>query len=370
MYVALASTASAVAAPSLLPLSIPSPSYDWQILRIPVGEWLSWLGVPASYQINVHAYALCILAGIIAATILTGYRLKQRGADPGVVLDIALWAVPFGIIGGRIFHVITHPDDYFGPGKDLLKTLYIWEGGMAIFGALMLGALGTWIGCRRSGVRFWSFTDAVAPSLLLAQAFGRLGNYFNHELFGLPTNLPWGLEIESTNAAFPAGLPAGTLFHPTFLYEIIWNLLGVAVLLFVERKWRLQVARIPFLDVEVRAPRPGAYRMQWGSMLGLYLIWYGVGRSFFESIRIDPSEIFFGIRTNVWASFGAILVGLIIIVVQSRRHPGVEPSPYLPGHEWAPDAVVHSEDEYSDSDFEGNDGSKSPEPVGSTTKTS
>ena len=352
-----------------LPASIPSPSYDWQVLRIPFGEWFSWLGVPASYQINIHAYALCILAGIIAATILTGYRLKQRGADPGVVLDIALWAVPFGIIGGRIFHVITHPDDYFGPGKDLLKTLYIWEGGMAIFGALILGALGTWIGCRRAGVRFWSFTDAVAPGLLLAQAFGRLGNYFNHELFGLPTNLPWGLQIESTNPAFPAGLPAGTLFHPTFLYEIIWNLIGVGVLLFLERQWRLTTVTIPFFDVEVRAPRPRAYRMQWGKILGLYLIWYGIGRSFFESIRIDPSEIFFGIRTNVWASFGAILVGLIIIVVQSRRHPGIEPSPYLPGHEWSRDAVVHSEDEYSDSDFDGKDGTKSPEPVGSGTTT-
>ncbi|TFB80680.1 prolipoprotein diacylglyceryl transferase [Terrimesophilobacter mesophilus] len=322
---------------------------------------LTWVTIP----IPIHAYALCILAGIIAATILTGYRLKQRGADAGVVLDIALWAVPFGIIGGRIFHVITHPDDYFGAGKDLLKTLYIWEGGMAIFGALMLGAVGTLIGCRLAGVRFWSFADALAPSLLLAQAFGRLGNYFNHELFGLPTNLPWGLEIESTNAAFPAGLPAGTLFHPTFLYEIIWNLIGVGVLLFLERRWRMARVEIPFVGVEVLAPKPGAYRFQWGKMLGLYLIWYGIGRSFFESIRIDPSEIFFGIRTNVWAAFGAILVGLIIIVVQSRRHPGIEPSPYLPGHEWSADAVVHSEDVYTDSDFEGNDDSNSSEPSGS-----
>ena len=143
-----------------------------------------------------------------------------------------LWAVPLGIIGGRIFHVLTHPDDYFYAGANLLKTLYIWEGGMAIFGALILGGVGAFIGCRMSGLRFWSFADAVAPALLLAQAFGRFGNYFNHELFGLPTNLPWGLEIESTNPAFPAGLPADTLFHPTFLYEIIWNLLGVVVLLF------------------------------------------------------------------------------------------------------------------------------------------
>lgn len=347
-----------------LPASIPSPDYSWQVFNF--GTWLHDIGLTwVTIPIPIHTYALCILAGIIAATILTAYRLKQRGADAGVVLDIALWAVPFGIIGGRIFHVVTHPDDYFGAGKDLLKTLYIWEGGMAIFGALILGAVGTLIGCRLAGVRFWSFADAVAPALLLAQAFGRLGNYFNHELFGLPTNLPWGLEIESTNPAFPAGLPAGTLFHPTFLYEIIWNLIGVAVLLYVERRWRLGTVTVPFVGVDVTAPIAGAFRLQWGKVLGLYLIWYGVGRSVFEAIRIDPSEIFFGIRTNVWAAFGAILVGLVIIIAQSRRHPGVEPSPYLPGREWSPDAVVHSEDVYTDADFEGNDGSKSSEPVSS-----
>jgi len=347
-----------------LPTSIPSPDYVWQVFYL--GTWLHDIGLTwVTIPIAIHAYALCILSGIIAATILTGYRLKRRGADAGVVLDIALWSVPFGIIGGRIFHVITHPDDYFGPGKDLMKTLYIWEGGMAIFGALILGALGTYIGCRLSGVRFTSFIDAVAPGLLLAQAFGRLGNYFNHELYGLPTNLPWGLEIEATNPAFPAGLPADTLFHPTFLYEIIWNLIGVAVLLYIERRWRMGRVTIPFVGVEMPAPVPGAYRLQWGKMLGAYLIWYGVGRSFFESIRIDPSEIFFGIRTNVWAAFGAIVIGLIIIVVQSRRHPGVEPGPYLPGREWSPDAVVHSEDVYSDADFEGNEGSDSSPPASS-----
>lgn len=320
-----------------MPLSIPSPDYDWQVFEL--GQWLrdiglSWFG----FTINIHAYALCILAGIVAAMVLTGYRLKARGADGGLVIDVTMWAVPFGIIGGRIFHVLTHPSDYFGPGKDLMKTLYIWEGGLAIFGALMLGAVGVWIGCRLSGLRFWTFADALAPGLLLAQAFGRLGNWFNHELYGLPTDLPWGLEIESSNAAFPAGLPEGTLFHPTFLYEILWNLLGVAVLLFIEKRWRLQ----------------------WGRLLGCYLIWYGIGRSFFESIRIDPSEIFFGIRTNVWVAIFAILVGLIIVVVQGRRHLGLEPSPYVPGAQEPADGVVHSENVYTDADFAGNDGTKSP----------
>ena len=329
------------------PLSIPSPSSDWKAFD--VAQWLRDIGLTwFDFPFTIHAYAICILVGIIAATILTSLRLKRRGADPGVVLDIALWAVPFGIIGGRIFHVLTHPDDYFFAGADLMKTLYIWEGGMAIFGALILGAVGTYIGCRMAGVRFWSFADALAPGLLLAQASGRLGNYFNQELFGLPTDLPWGLVIDSPNPALPVGLPDGTLFHPTFLYEILWNLLGVAVLLLAERKFRRGTTDIRGITVPVLVPV--STRLEWGKLLGLYLIWYGAGRSVFESIRIDPSEIFLGVRTNVWAALAAIVVGLLIIIVQGRRHPGLEPSPYLPGHEWSPEAGVDSDETYSDSD--------------------
>jgi prolipoprotein diacylglyceryl transferase len=301
---------------SLLSASIPSP--EWSFFDLHFFDLATF---------RIHAYALCILAGIILATIITSRRLTKRGAEPGVVLDIILWAVPLGIVGARIYHVLTHPGDYFFEGADLLRTLYIWEGGNAIFGSLIGGAVGAYIGCRLAGIRFWTFADAVAPALLVAQATGRLGNWFNHELFGLPTTLPWGLEIESSNVAFPVGLPSGTLFHPTFLYEIIWNLLGVAVILYLERKFRLR----------------------FGQTLGAYLIWYGVGRSFFESIRIDPSEIYFGIRTNVWAALAAIALGLVIILVQRQRHPGLEPSPYVPGREWiGPDAGV----EFDDSDSE------------------
>ncbi|MET0844529.1 MAG: prolipoprotein diacylglyceryl transferase [Mycetocola sp.] len=293
-------------------LSIPSPD----VSSIQLGNF------------TIHFYAICILVGIVAAAFLTNARLTKRGAEPGIVLDIILWAVPLGIIGARVFHVITHPDDYFYPGADLLRTLYIWEGGIAIFGALIGGAVGAWIGCRITGIRFWTFADAVAPGLLLAQAFGRFGNWFNQELFGTPTTLPWGLEIDQSNPAWPLGLPAGTLFHPTFLYEVIWNLAGVAVLLLLERMFRLQ----------------------WGKVLGLYLIWYGLGRTFWESIRIDPSEVILGLRVNVWAALLAILVGLVIFVVQSRRHTGLEPGPYVLGRGWegAP-AGVHSS--HSDSDY-------------------
>lgn len=293
-------------------LSIPSPD----ISSIQLGNF------------TIHFYAICILVGIVAAAFLTNARLNRRGAEPGIVLDIILWAVPLGIIGARIFHVVTHPNDYFYPGADLMRVFYIWEGGIAIFGALVGGAVGAWIGCRLTGIRFWTFADAVAPGLLLAQAFGRFGNWFNQELFGTPTTLPWGLEIDQSNAAWPLGLPAGTLFHPTFLYEVIWNLAGVAVLLLLERMLKLQ----------------------WGKVLGVYLIWYGAGRIVWESIRIDPSEVFLGLRVNVWAALLAVLVGIVILVVQRRRHPGVEPGPYVAGRGWegAPAGVQSSR---TDSDY-------------------
>jgi prolipoprotein diacylglyceryl transferase len=321
------------------PLSIPSPDYAWQVFNL--GQWIRDIGFPGfGFNLNIHAYAVCILIGIVAAGFLTNYRLTRRGAEPGVVLDIIIWAVPLGIVGARIFHVLTHPDDYFYEGADLLRVLYVWEGGIAIFGSLIGGAIGAWIGCRFSGIRFWTFADAVAPALLLAQAFGRFGNWFNHELFGQPTDLPWGLEIETTNAAYPVGLPEGTLFHPTFLYEIVWNLVGFALILVIERKMRLQ----------------------WGKVLGLYLVWYGLGRTVFESIRIDPSEVFFGLRSNVWAAIFAVILGIVIIAVQNRRHTGLEPSPYVPGRGWVnPGTGVESNDTYSDTDEPGNDAASSTE---------
>jgi prolipoprotein diacylglyceryl transferase len=301
-------------------MSIPSPDPVWQSFSFSLFGW----------NLTIHTYALCILAGIIVATIWTSRRLTRRGGEPGIVLDVVLWAVPLGIIGARAYHVFTHPTDYFYAGANLWNTLAIWDGGNAIFGSLIGGAVGALIACRIAGLRFWSFADAMAPGMLVAQALGRLGNYFNHELYGLPTNLPWGLQIESTNAAYPAGLPAGTLFQPLFLYEIIWNLIGVAFLLVIQRRFHLQ----------------------WGKLFAWYLIWYGAGRSYLESIRIDPSEFnFLGIPSNVWAAFGAFVLGIVILVVQSRRHPGLEPSVYLPGREWHREsAEVDSADTDSDED--------------------
>nr|WP_139418389.1 prolipoprotein diacylglyceryl transferase [Agromyces laixinhei] len=307
----------------MAPFSIPSPDPAWRTLEIP----LPW------GALAIQTYALCILVGIILAVIITSRRLTKRGAEPGIVLDIALWAVPLGIIGARFYHVFTHPDDYFFEGANIWNPFEpgaiwnIWEGGNAIYGALLGGAIGVIIGCRFTGIRFWSFADALAPGLLVAQAVGRLGNWFNHELFGSPTDLPWGLEISSDNPAFPAGLADGTLFHPTFLYELIWNLAGAAAIILLERRFNLR----------------------WGKAFGVYLIWYGAGRALFESIRLDPSEMFLGIRVNVWASFAAVVVGIVLILVQRRRHTGDERSPYVAGREWAgPDAEVDSDDIDSD----------------------
>ena len=283
--------------------------------------------------LRIHFYALCIIAGIVVATLLTNNRLTRRGAEPWVVIDIAILAVPLAIIGARIFHVLTHPNFYFGEGKNTWNPLEpgsvwaIWEGGIAIFGALLGGAVGAYLGCKWTGIRFWTFADALAPGLLLAQAMGRFGNWFNHELFGLPTDLPWGLEIESDNVAFPPGLAEGTLFHPTFLYEVIWNVLGVFFLLWIGHKLSLQ----------------------WGKVFAIYLIWYSAGRIVWESIRIDPSEIILGLRSNVWAAILGVVVGVVILIVQSRRHTGREASPYVPGRgRKDADAVVESQNNLDD----------------------
>jgi prolipoprotein diacylglyceryl transferase len=271
--------------------SIPSPS---------TGVW--HLG-----PLPLRAYAFAILAGIFVAAWMTGKRWEARGGSIDDMYTIVYWAVPFGIIGGRIYHVISSPDAYFGEGGDPLKAFAIWEGGLGIWGAIAFGAVGAYIGCRRTGVRFSSFADAVAPGLLVAQAIGRLGNWFNQELFGGPTTLPWGLEISPDR--LPAGYEVGTLFHPTFLYELLWNLAAAALLVFLDRRFRL-----------------GHGRVFW-----LYVVFYTVGRLWIELLRIDPAEQVFGLRLNVWTSILVGLVGVAAFVVQGRRHAGREDSVFVDG---------------------------------------
>ncbi|HMO11213.1 MAG TPA: prolipoprotein diacylglyceryl transferase, partial [Actinotalea sp.] len=196
--------------------------------------------------------------------------------------------------------VITSPDAYFGPGGEPVRALYVWEGGLGIWGAVALGAVGAYIGCRRQGVSFPVFADALAPGLLVAQAIGRIGNWFNQELFGGPTTLPWGLEIDDRH--LPEGFASGTLFHPTFLYEMVWNLAGAALSIWLDRRWRL-----------------GHGRAFW-----LYVIVYSTGRLWIEMVRIDPAQTILGLRLNVWTSILVLIGALVAFVLVGRRHPGRE----------------------------------------------
>ncbi|MFF1254371.1 prolipoprotein diacylglyceryl transferase [Pseudarthrobacter sp. NPDC058329] len=294
-------------AAAMVPASIPSP--DWSGFDIP----LPW------GTLRIHAYALCILAGIVVGLWLTSVRWAKRGAPEGSVWDIVVWAIPFGIIGGRLYHVVSSPDAYFGPGfdgtGDLSLIPQIQRGGLGIWGAVVLGVVGAWIGCRRSGVKLSAFLDAAAPGLLLAQAVGRWGNYFNQELFGGPTTLPWGLQIDADNANFPAGVPADTLFHPTFLYESLWNLAGVVILLALDRKFNFRRSRL----------------------FWLYAMYYTLGRVWIEAMRIDDAEqiSLFGITTrlNVWTSIFVFLVALAAFILLGRKKRTEPDTVYLPGRE-------------------------------------
>ena len=257
--------------------------------------------------VKIHLYALCIILGGTLAFWLGGKRWAARGGKSEQMYDVGLWAVIFGIIGARLYHVITVPDQYFGPNYDgtgdLSKIFAIWEGGIAIWGAIGGGALGVWFACRRYGLRMPAMADAIAPGILLAQAVGRWGNYFNQELFGEPSSLPWGLEVEADHYNFPADVPADTLFHPTFLYESVWNLLGVVILLLIDRRFKLRN----------------------GMMLWSYIVWYTLGRIPIESIRLDTAQEWsiLGIqaRTNTWTSVVMFLIAVILLVYSIVTRP-------------------------------------------------
>lgn len=268
-----------------MPAVIPSPE---------VGVW--FIG-----PIPIRAYALLIVLGIVIAVWLGNKRYLARGGNPGVITAIAIWAVPFGIIGGRLYHVISDAQLYFGPaGRGLGAAFRIWDGGLGIWGAVALGALGAWIGARRAGVALPPVADAIAPGIALAQVIGRLGNWFNQELFGSPTTLPWALEIDVAHR--PAGYEAFATFHPTFLYEALWMTGVVLVLIWADKRFHLGHGRV----------------------FALYIALYCTGRLWIEALRIDAANTVLGLRLNIWT---ALLVGvgaLIYLVVSARLRPGRE----------------------------------------------
>lgn len=279
--------------------SIPSPSQGvWHLGPLPI-----------------RGYALCIILGVVVAVWLGERRWVARGGQPNTVGDVAVWAVPFGLVGGRLYHVLTDPELYFAEGKDPMAALYIWRGGLGIWGAVALGALGAYIACRRRGLAFGAFGDAIAPGIVLAQAIGRWGNWFNQELFGRPTDLPWALQIDP---AHRGDLQQYDTFHPTFLYESVWDV-GVAVLvIWADRRWRLGHGRA----------------------FALYVMAYCAGRVWIEYLRVDTVNHVFGLRLNVWTSIVVFVLASVYFVVVGRRRPGretvVEPVP-------ADDEVIDAE---------------------------
>ncbi|MGV9778244.1 prolipoprotein diacylglyceryl transferase [Streptosporangium sp. NPDC003464] len=265
--------------------SIPSPSQ---------GVWHLFGVVP------IRAYALCIVLGVIVAVALGERRWRARGGAPGTIVDLAVWAVPFGLVGGRLYHVITDWQLYFGPDapNEPIEALFIWNGGLGIWGAVALGALGVWFGCRGRGISLSAVADTVAPGIALAQAIGRWGNYFNQELFGGPTDLPWGLEIDPDR---PGTVPGESTYHPTFLYESIWDLGLALVLIWIG----------------------GRFALRHGRVFALYVAGYTVGRFWIEGMRVDTAHHILGLRLNQWTSI-VLFVAAVAYFWYAGRKTGEE----------------------------------------------
>lgn len=284
--------------------SIPSPPQGvWEIGPLPL-----------------RAYALCIIAGIIVGVMWGNRRWVARGGAPGKVTDIAVFAVPFGIVGGRLYHVITDNQLYFGEGRNPWRAFAVWEGGLGVWGAIALGGLGAWIGCRYYKVSFAAFADAIAPGIAVAQGIGRLGNYFNQEVFGAATDVPWaltvylrtpgGISAEAAGMTCGPGTPefspdyikavpevvCGT-YHPTFLYEMLWVFGVAALVVWADRKFRL-----------------GGGRAFW-----LYVAGYTLGRGWIEMLRIDSANRFLGLRINVFTSILLFLFAVVMLYVLRHK---------------------------------------------------
>jgi prolipoprotein diacylglyceryl transferase len=243
---------------------------------------------------------LCIIAGILVAIIIATHRWQARGGRAESLETAAMVAVPMGIVGARLWHVATDYELYVGPGRHLINALKIWQGGLGIWGAIAGGVFGAWLVCRRLGLAFWAMADSMAPGIVVAQAIGRLGNWFNQELFGRPTTLPWGLQIAP--AYRPPGYEQYNTFHPTFLYEMIWDLLVAVILIWADRRFRLGH----------------------GKVFALYVTLYSAGRFFVELLRIDKVNEIGGFRLNNYTSLFFFCFGVVWLTWLIKRRPGRE----------------------------------------------
>ena len=258
--------------------------------------------------VTIRMYAVCILIGICVAVWILTKRWRKLGGTFDQVLDTTLVTVPCALVGARLYHCITTPDQYFPPTGDLVNILKVWEGGMAIFGGISVGALTAFLWCRHRRYPFALLADSIAPALMVAQAIGRLGNWFNQELYGKPTTLPWGLKLNDADAIGKTEIcydgqacPTGTLFHPTFLYEMIWNLIGAALIVWLGHRL--------------------ASSLKAGQQFAMYLMWYGLGRTWIENVRINYSTVILGLRTNVWTAIIVFVIGCILFVVLYQHGP-------------------------------------------------
>ncbi len=267
---------------------IPSPSQGvWHIGPFPL-----------------RAYALCIIIGIVVAIWWGERRWQARGGQKGAILDVAMFAVPFGLVGGRLYHVATDWQKYFGADGHPIDALKIYQGGLGIWGAVFLGGVGAWIGCRVYRIPLPALGDAIAPPILLAQAIGRLGNYFNQELYGRKTDLPWGLEIylrfdDQGKLDMMNGVSTGIVdkvVQPTFLYEMIWNLLIVVLLVQIDKR----------------------FRIGHGRLFALYVAGYCLGRFVVELLRDDEATKIAGIRINSFTSALVFLAAVAYFVFATK----------------------------------------------------
>ncbi|MFI1159686.1 prolipoprotein diacylglyceryl transferase [Streptomyces sioyaensis] len=255
-------------------------------------------GVVYLGPVPLRGYAFCIIIGVFVGVWLGNKRWVQRGGRSGTVADIAVWAVPFGLVGGRLYHVITTYEPYFGPNGHPIDAFKVWQGGLGIWGAVALGAVGAWIGCRRRGIPLPAYADALAPGLAIGQAIGRWGNWFNQELYGKPTDVPWALKISSD----PAIGRIGGTYHPTFLYECLWCLGVAALVIWADKRFRLGHGRA----------------------FALYVAAYCAGRAWIEYMRVDEAHHILGLRLNVWT---ALIVGVLAIAylfISAKKAPGRE----------------------------------------------
>ena len=251
--------------------------------------------------VTIHIYALCLIAGIIVAWTIGVRRWRARGGRTESFETVLLWAIPIGIVGARFYHVMTHLGDYFGPGINPWTAFAIWQGGIAIYGAVGFGALAAWLAARRQKIAFPALADALAPGIVIGQAIGRFGNWFNQELYGWPTTLPWALEIDPAHRV--PGYEQYATFHPTFLYEALWDVAAGFFLLRADRRFRLGR----------------------GKVFALYIALYGFGRTITETMRLDYSYDFFGpIRFNAAVAILISLTGVVLFLWLRRYRPGRE----------------------------------------------